>query len=370
VEPTPTVVQGTPTATPPTLSEPDVAALVAPSVVKITTGSGSASGVRTRHGILTNEHVVEGVTRVEITRSDGTQRTATVVRSDPFYDLALLATELEIPALELEPARAQRQGDPLLAMGFPFANVLAGPPSVSRGLLSAVREIDGVVFVQTDAALNFGSSGGAIVNLRGRLVGLASSGLGFGGINFGVATESIEGFLAGVVLVGPDAAEPDDVLEQARPLEIGAPAQARSFHRPGDVDWVSLDLEEGESVALFTSSPSCDTYLFLLAPDGITILDEDDDSGGIVSSRIEFTASEAGTYYGRISHFEPRGVCRAYTVAARPIPPPDSEGATGDGPRVGPAMRSQGPASVPCGRRCFTPPRLTPIQAAALVAVW
>jgi hypothetical protein len=291
--------------------------MVAPSVVKISAGQNGASGVMTRHGVLTNDHVVTGLTEVEVVGSDGTQRTATVVRSDPWYDLALLSTDLSIPALELEPARSHRQGDPLLAMGYPFAQFLEGPPSLSRGILSAIREIEGVTYVQTDAAMNFGSSGGAIVNTRGKLVALARGGLGsFGGINFGVGAESIDGFVAGVVIVGPDSAEPDDAMDQARPLRVGADAEEHNFHRPGDIDWVVLQLVEDESVVVFTDSPRCDTYMALIGPDGVTVLAEDDDGGGNVSSAIAFTATESGAYYARVSHFEPQGRCRAYNLGA------------------------------------------------------
>jgi hypothetical protein len=204
-------------------------------------------------------------------------------------------------------------------MGYPFAQFLEGPPSLSRGILSAIREIEGVTYVQTDAAMNFGSSGGAIVNTRGRLVALARGGIGsIGGINLGVGAESIDGFVAGVVIVGPDAAEPDDVMDEARPLAVGATAQEHNFHRAGDVDWVVLDLVQDESVVIFTDSPRCDTYMVLFGPDGTTLLAEDDDSGGNVSSAIAFMATESGAYYARVSHFEPQGRCRAYTLGASP----------------------------------------------------
>ena len=208
----------------------------------------------------------------------------------------------------------------VLAIGYPFGPRLSGAPTVSRGILSGVREVEGITLVQTDAAMAAGRSGGAIVDMQGHLTGLAAGGLALsGGVNFGVAAESIRGFLDGVPLVGPDAAEPDDRLEQARPLSVNAPPEPRTLHTAGDVDWVSLPLSEDDRIVLLTDSPNCDTYLQFYAADG-TLLDEDDDGGRNASSRIEFTVPEDGTYYARISHFQPTGMCRSYSVAAQSMP--------------------------------------------------
>jgi hypothetical protein len=178
--------------------------------------------------------------------------------------------------------------------------------------------------VQTDAAMDFGSSGSAIVDMRGKLIGIAAGGLGLsGGLNLGVATESIQDFLNGVPLVGPDAAEPDDTLEEARPLPVDTQPERRTLHVPGDVDWVSLSFAGDDSVAVFTESPRCDTYLQLYDSDG-TLVGEDDDSGENGGSRIAFIASEAGTYYARVSHFAATGICRSYGLAAQSLPAPEA----------------------------------------------
>jgi len=327
--PSSTPTPNTPSVTPVARSEADVAALVSPSVVQVVSATGEASGVKIAQGVLTNEHVVAEENGLEVVRSDGTRRPANVIRSDPLYDLALLATDLEVPLLEPEGARQNRQGDSVLVVGYPLARLLTGPPSVSRGLLSAVREVEGVVFVQTDAAMDFGSSGSAIVNVRGKLLGIAAGGLGeSGGVNLGIATESIQDFLNGVSLVGPDFAEPDDMIDQARPLELDAPPEIRSLHVPGDVDWVSLSLTDDDSIALFTDSVSCDTSLQLHGPDRALVAEDDRRRFG--GSHIEFTALGTGTYYARISHRDPTGLCRSYELAARRIL--DSTGALTDLP--------------------------------------
>ena len=309
-----------PSATPAVLTEADVFALVSPSVVRILTTSGWASGVKIAQGVLTNLHVVAGEDHIDVVRGDDVRREARVLRTDALYDLALLATDLDLPQLEAEAVRRHRPGDPLLAIGYPFGPRLTGLPTVSRGVLSGVRDVEGVTFVQTDAAMDIGSSGSAIVDLRGKLVGVAAGGFGAsGGLNLGVAAESIQSFLDGVPLVGPDAAEPDNTPQQARPLTVDGPPELRTLHVAGDVDWISLSLARDDRIALFTDSPSCDTYLQLYDADG-TLLDEDDDNGRNGSSRIEFTVLEDGTYYARISHFQPTGMCRSYFLAAETIP--------------------------------------------------
>jgi len=152
------------------------------------------------------------------------------------------------------------------------------------------------------------------VNMRGKLIGISARGVTTGGLNFGIAGESIQAFLDGVQLVGADPSEPDNTVENARWLTVGAPPEARSLHAPGDVDWVSFSMAAGDTIVLFTDSPTCDAYLRLFAPDRVTLLAEDDDGGRNLSAWIEFTAEVSGTYYGRVSHAFPRGTCRSYDV--------------------------------------------------------
>jgi len=135
---------------------------------------------------------------------------------------------------------------------------------------------------------------------------------GSGGLNLGVAAESIQGFLDGVPLVGPDSAESDNTRERARPLNVEGSPELANLHVAGDVDWVSLSLAGGDRIAVFTDSPSCDTFLQLYDADGI-LLDEDDDGGRNGSSRIEIMIVDDGTYYARISHSR-RLACAALTT--------------------------------------------------------
>jgi S1-C subfamily serine protease len=170
-----------------------VAETLAPSVANLRVGRrGSGSGVAiTPDGfLLTSAHVVgSGRPRVRASFTDGRELTASVVGTDPLTDLALLRTE---PA-SLEPAvlgdaAALRVGQLVVAIGNPHG--FAG--SVTAGVVSALgrslpvregraqRVIDDVI--QTDAALNPGNSGGALVDGRGQVVGIntAVAGVGLG----------------------------------------------------------------------------------------------------------------------------------------------------------------------------------------------
>lgn len=297
------------------LTEADVAELVAPSVVQVVTSDGMGSGVAIHRGVLTNAHVVDDADRVEIVKSDGSRATAVVSLSDSTLDLAILTTELDLRPVQMEPARRQRLGETLIVLGYPYADLLGEQATLTRGLLSAVREIDGVVLVQTDAAMNSGSSGGAIVNMSGKLIGVAAFSVRDSiGLNFGIATESIDAFFTPVPA---DGYEPDNSPQHAGLLEPGAPPQQRNLHVPGDNDWVTIPLQAGERIRLLAGSYTCATYLYLYAPDGVSILAEGDSSGPTLSSMVRSTAPETGTYYGRVRHLnEQAGVCRTYEISA------------------------------------------------------
>ena len=170
-----------------------VAETLAPSVANLRVGRrGSGSGVVvTPDGfLLTSAHVVgSGRPRVRASFTDGRELTASVIGTDPLTDLALLRTErAELVPADLGDAAELRVGQLVVAIGNPHG--FAG--SVTAGVVSALgrslpvregraqRVIDDVI--QTDAALNPGNSGGALVDGRGRVVGIntAVAGVGLG----------------------------------------------------------------------------------------------------------------------------------------------------------------------------------------------
>jgi S1-C subfamily serine protease len=188
------------------LSIPDVAALARPSVVDVLVdGEPAGSGVRVGPGVITSAHVVGDASAVQLTLADGARSEATVVRLDEGYDLALLhpAADLtHLPALSLEPAGSQRQGDTVLVLGYPALGEapLSRGATLTRGIISAVRtdEETGTLLIQTDAPIGAGASGGALLNLRGRLVGIPTFSIGEApGLGFAVAADTVQAFLEG-----------------------------------------------------------------------------------------------------------------------------------------------------------------------------
>jgi len=138
------------------------------------TGLGSGVIVSEDGYLLTNNHVVDGASDIEVMLSDGRQARATLVGTDPESDLALLKINLDrLPVIRLGQMEDLQIGDVVLAIGNPF-NV---GQTVTSGIVSALgRSQLGINtfenFIQTDAAINPGNSGGALVDAEGRLVGI------------------------------------------------------------------------------------------------------------------------------------------------------------------------------------------------------
>jgi serine peptidase DegS len=124
--------------------------------------------------ILTNHHVINRVRKIEVALWDGRRAIAQVVGSDPETDLAVLKINLtDLPVAPLKGEEAIRVGDVVLAIG----NALGLSHTVTLGIVSATGRNDLRAslyedFIQTDAAINAGNSGGALVNARGELIGI------------------------------------------------------------------------------------------------------------------------------------------------------------------------------------------------------
>ena len=110
-------------------------------------------------------------------------------------------------------------------------------------------------------------------------------------------TSSVSG-----TVYAPDAYEPDDYFSQARPIASNGSRQHRSFHSAGDADWVWFTATVGLEYVISTSSLGSDanTYLYLYGADGVTVLVEDDDSGGGRASRIVWRAGQSEPFYVRV----------------------------------------------------------------------
>ncbi|MHB1413836.1 MAG: trypsin-like peptidase domain-containing protein [Chloroflexota bacterium] len=170
-----TVTLPTPSLLPSLGSEIEAVAKAKRSVVLVETEDGSGYGVvLTEDGyILTNQHVVEGGGDVAVYLNDGQPVDAAVVRSAEVPDLALLKAEVSglVPAAWAD-SEGVSLGQTVIAIGYSLG--FEGEPTVSRGIVSAVRPYDGVNYIQTDAAINPGNSGGPLVDLSGAVIGINS----------------------------------------------------------------------------------------------------------------------------------------------------------------------------------------------------
>lgn len=180
-QPTPTVPARTATPTGsagPALNTAQIVEKVKPAVVQIVAGNSSGTGmiVDGNGNILTNEHVVEGATSVTVRLNGGRTLQGRVVATDPDRDLAIVRVQsANLPTVKFGDSNALQIGEDVVAMGF--ALNLPGEASVSRGVVSGVRPATrtDLKYVQTDASVNPGNSGGPLLNTRGEVVGIVTS---------------------------------------------------------------------------------------------------------------------------------------------------------------------------------------------------
>jgi len=142
-------------------------------------GSGSGVIIRPDGYIVTNNHVVDNATEVNVTLNDNQTYKATVVGTDPATDVALIKIDAEgLPFIPFADSDKLRLGEWVLAIGSPLGEELRS--TITAGIVSAkgrqMSNYDGEFriesFIQTDAAVNPGNSGGALVNKAGELVGI------------------------------------------------------------------------------------------------------------------------------------------------------------------------------------------------------
>ncbi|MHA1600812.1 MAG: S1C family serine protease, partial [Alphaproteobacteria bacterium] len=135
---------------------------------------GTAVAIRPGGYLVTALHVVDRATEITVRLPDGREVPARLVATDISTDLALLAIDVDLPILETAPEPTL--GDPVCALGNQFGLGLSVTCGVVSGLhLSGVGFNPVEDFVQTDAAVNPGASGGALVDGQGRLVGILSA---------------------------------------------------------------------------------------------------------------------------------------------------------------------------------------------------
>ncbi len=186
---------------------------------------GSGVIVDSKGHIVTNQHVIEGFDQINVELADRRTAVARVVGRDPDTDLAVLKIDLpRLPVMTLGRSDLVEVGDVVLAIGSP----LGLTQTVTHGIVSATgRGQLGVAtfedFIQTDAAINVGNSGGALVNYRGELIGINTAVLGKNlraeGIGVAIPVDLVRGVMRelleqGRVIRGWIGIVPEDIAEQ------------------------------------------------------------------------------------------------------------------------------------------------------------
>jgi serine protease Do len=170
-------------------------------------GLGSGVVVSADGYIVTNSHVVTGADVIKVSFNDGRELGAKLIGADPKSDLAVIKVEASgLPAITFADSDQLEVGDRVLAIGNPFGIGQTVTSGMVSGLGRATLGLDYEDFIQTDAAINPGNSGGALVDVRGRLVGvntaiLSRSG-GFQGIGFAIPANMTRGIMEQLVAHG------------------------------------------------------------------------------------------------------------------------------------------------------------------------
>jgi len=198
---------------------------------------GQASGViiDSTGYIVTNNHVIDGAAKVQVTLKDGRTFVGEVVGTDPATDVALVRVDgVNLPVANLGDSESLKAGQIVLAIGNALG--LPGGPTVSMGVIGALgRPLPGTDFVlegfiQTDAAINPGNSGGPLADLSGNVIGINTAMIPFAqGVGFAIPTHTVNRVVEQIIRHG----------RVVRPfLGISGvdmnPAIARRFNLPAD----------------------------------------------------------------------------------------------------------------------------------------
>lgn len=198
------------------LTNQEIAAAVSPSIVgisnmsysknsylNINTVQSTGSGIilSTDGYIVTNNHVVSNANKLKVTLTSGDEVDAELIGTDSTTDIAIIKIKpsgLDLKAATLGYSSSLQVGDSVLAIGNPLGLTLAG--SVTHGIVSALNRsltVDGTTYnlIQTDAAINSGNSGGALVNTKGEVIGINSvkiSSDGVEGLGFAIPIDDVK----------------------------------------------------------------------------------------------------------------------------------------------------------------------------------
>ncbi len=165
-------------------------------VVTVLTKDGFGSGfiIASDGYIVTNYHVAEGQkNNIQVKLNSNIKLKATVIKSNEDYDLLLLKIDAdELKPLPIGNSAKMESGDDVYAIGTPLETSLG--QTITKGIISGLREINGSQFIQTDVSINSGNSGGPLINDKGEVIGVTTmklSGKGVEGIGFCIPSQTV-----------------------------------------------------------------------------------------------------------------------------------------------------------------------------------
>jgi 2-alkenal reductase len=257
----------------------------------ISTGTGSGFVLDQAGHIVTNNHVVDGATQIEVDFYDGTLAWASIVGVDPDSDLAVL--KVDLPAEQFHPitfgdSDTLQIGETVLAIGSPFGQDWTLTSGIISGLdrtMQGLNEFSIGGVIQTDAAINPGNSGGPLLNLAGQLIGVnaqiatttnSSSGVGFaipGNLTQRVVQQLIEQGSADYSYIGIAGTDVTLALIDA----LALPGDTRGIVVSGVVDGgpaAMAGLHDAGNARTMNGAPT--TFDIITAIDGVPLRGMDD----------------------------------------------------------------------------------------------
>ena len=314
-----------PTRTPTSaLSPAEVYALVAPSVAMVLSSVGTGSTVLLEDGYLvTNHHVVWPDRRVRLLFPDGADlRNVPVVAVDPLADIALLGpVDTRAKGLRFSKEESFPVGSEVFMVGYPGEVERSPKPTIVSGVLSRLRSWDqaGITYLQTDAAIAGGQSGGAMVDARGRLLGI--SGFSFTDARYALVASSVD--VGRVVGRLKRSAETPALGDRVFPED------------PGELEFI-IELEDWWDRRDFVlTAPEATTVDFELECDGRAKMYLYDRAGTVIQRDDEDEADEwtnvalpkQGVYFLQVGQNEGELVrCRLFSSARLQLLPDPDDG--------------------------------------------
>ena len=323
--PTPPAATPTPSATsipsPTPLPQPtaipslaDVVERVGESVVRIVTDTGTGSGfvIESSGYILTNAHVVGRNEEVTVVFNGRFEFPGIVIGMDEELDLAVVKVEIANPlqTLELINSDTVRPGEEVIVLGFPLGLALGAELSVTRGIVSSKRTFGINEYLQTDAAVNPGNSGGPVINAAGQVVGVTSARItgdpdeAIQGVGLAITANQVLEVLpilkaGGMVLIADLDQTADDFVDTSEWVGYTNETGGYAISLPGS--W-TIDDADPFGVVMFSAD---DLLLFEIFPVDTYTIDSDEVADDVVALRtgsygeaVELGRSEITTATG------------------------------------------------------------------------